>query len=99
MRVIRVLSILIFTSLSLSVPGQDTGLQTKLIDEAYTWSKVTGEQLDSFYFGLQPLQSTKYKSHIRISLTGQLIDFFSSDDTNYFGTLTNYITEYKTVKN
>jgi hypothetical protein len=65
MRVI--LTILIFISLTISTQGQDSGLQTKLIDEAYTWSKVSSEQLDSFYFNLQPIQTTKYKSHIRMS--------------------------------
>ena len=34
----------------------------------------------------------------RISLTGQTIDFYSSDNIKFYGKLTNYITEYITVK-
>lgn len=79
--------------------GQENGLRTKLIDENYTWRTVSSEQLDSFYFDLQPIQTTKFKSHFRISLTGQIIDFYSSDNSKYHGKLTNYSTEYISVKN
>ena len=96
MRVI--LTILVFVFLTISASGQEYGLRTKLIDESHTWRTVSSEQLDSFYFNLQPIQTTKYKSHIRISLTGQLIDFYSSGKETYFGRLTNFTTEYKTVK-
>jgi len=93
------LTILIFTVLTInSAQGQDNGLRTKLIDDAYTWTTATSEQLDSFYFSLQPIQTTRYKTHIRILLSGQSIDFYSSDNEEYFGRLTNYITQYITVK-
>ncbi len=78
--------------------GQENGLRTKLIDENYSWNNATSEQLDSFYFDLQSIQTTKFKSHFRIYLTGQTIDFFSSDNEEFHGKLTNYITEYITVK-
>lgn len=92
------LTIFIFIVLTISAQGQVIGLQTKLIDDAYTWRTVKSEQLDSFYFNLQPIQTTKYKTHIRISLTGQSLDFYSSDNEKYLGRLTNYITEYISVK-
>lgn len=85
--------------LTICVSGQENGLRTKLIDENYSWNTATAEQLDSFYFDLQSIQTTKFKAHFRISLTGQTIDFFSSDNVKFRGKLTNYITEYITVKN
>lgn len=78
--------------------GQEHGLLIKLIDENYSWNNATVEQLDSLYFDLQSIQTTKLKFHIRISLKGQTIDFYSSDNVKFHGKLTNYITEYITVK-
>lgn len=92
------LSTIFFLLLTICISGQKNGLRTKLIDENYSWSNKSAEQLDSFYFDLQPIQTTKFKSHFRISLTGQTIDFFSSDNLEFHGKLTNYITEYITVK-
>lgn len=92
------LSTIFFLLLTICVSGQENGLRTKLIDENYSWGNKTAEQLDSFYLDLQPIQTTKFKSHFRISLTGQTIDFFSSDNVEFQGKLTNYITEYITVK-
>ena len=88
-----------FLLLTIRVSGQENGLRAKLIDENYSWRNKTSEQLDSFYYDLQPIQSTKFKAHIRISLTGQTLDFFSSDNVKFHGKLTNYITEYISVKN
>jgi len=92
------LTIIFFLFLTIFASGQENGLRTKLIDENYTWRTVSAEQLDSFYFDLQPIQTTKFKSHFRISLTGQLIDFYSTDNSKYHGKLTNYSTEYISVK-
>lgn len=84
--------------MTICVSGQENGLRRKFIDENYSWKNSTAEQLDSFYFDLQPIQTTKFKSHFRISLTGQTIDIYSSDNIKFQGKLTNYITEYITVK-
>lgn len=92
------LSTIFFLLLTICVSGQENGLRTKLIDENYSWRNKTAEQLDSFYFDLQPIQTTKFKSHFRISLTGQTIDFYSLDNVKFHGKLTNFITEYITVK-
>jgi hypothetical protein len=92
-------TIIFFLLLTIFASGQESGLRAKLIDENYSWRNATAEQLDSFYFDLQPVQSTNFKSHFRISLTGQTIDFYSSDNEKFHGKLTNYITEYITVKN
>jgi hypothetical protein len=89
---------ILFVLLTICVSGQENGLRTKFIDENYSWRNATAEQLDSFYFDLQPIQSTKFKAHFRISLSGQTIDFYSSDNVKFHGKLTNYITEYITVK-
>jgi hypothetical protein len=98
--VIRViLTILVLIFLTCSTKGQENSFRTKLIEELYTWRTVSSEQLDSFYFNLHPIQTTKFKSHFRISLTGQIIDFYSSDNLKYQGKLTNYTTEYIRFKN
>ena len=100
MKQIKVTSILVlFLFFSILASGQEYGLRTKLMDENYTWRTVSPEQLDSFYFDLQPIQTTKFKSHFRISLIGQIIDFYSSDNSKYQGKLTNYSTEYISIKN
>lgn len=93
------LSTIFFLLLTICVSGQENVLRTKHIDENYSWRNKTVEQLDSFYFELQPIQITKFKSHFRISLIGQTIDFYSLDNMKFHGKLTNYITEYITVKN
>lgn len=72
-----ILTTIFFLLLTICVSGQENELRTKLIDENYSWRNATAEQLDSFYFDLQPVQTTKFKSHFRISLTGQTIDFYS----------------------
>ena len=79
--------------------GQENSLNTKLIDKNYSYNNVTSEQLDSVYFNLQSIQSTKYKSHFRISFLGQIIDLFCIEDSFFYGKLINYTTEYDTKKN
>lgn len=80
------------------VSGQESRLRTKRIEASYSCRNATAEQPDSFYFDLQPVRTTKFKSHFRISLTGQIIDFYSLDNVKFQGKLTNYIVEYRTVK-
>jgi len=77
------------------------GLQTKLFDEHYTWRTASAAQLGSFYFNLRPVPTTTFKAHFRISLEGQIIDFYTYDNVIYHGKLTNYTIEYKytTVEN
>jgi len=92
------LTVITFLLLTNCVSGQENGLCTKPIDENCSWRNATAEQFDSFYFDLQAVPTTKFKSHFRISLTGQTIDFYSSDNVKFQGKLTNYITEYISVK-
>ncbi|NAY93471.1 hypothetical protein GTQ34_16285 [Muricauda sp. JGD-17] len=70
----------------------------KKTNKNYSWRTATKSQIDSFYYGLEPINSSKKKIHLRISLTGQLIDLFSTDGVNYMGVLTNVITEYGSEK-
>ena len=79
--------------------GQDNGLQTKLIDENYENKFQTSDAYDSFYFDLQPIHATKYKTHIRVKMVGQIVDFYSLDNIKFNGLLTNYTSEYITIKN
>lgn len=79
--------------------AQENKLKSKLIDGNYTWGTASKEQIDSYYFDLTPIQTTKFKSHFRISLKGQIIDIYYTDNKIYKGKLTNYTTEYIYVKN
>ncbi|NOQ25668.1 MAG: hypothetical protein GQ564_09945 [Bacteroidales bacterium] len=96
MRIILTISIFIF--LIYSATGQVNNLQTKRINDEYSWRTLSNAQLDSFYFNLQPIQQSNYKVHLRISLTGQIVDLYSSNINVFQGSLTNYISEYKSVK-
>lgn len=82
--------------LSVTVYGQE--LQYKEIDKDYSWRKATKTQIDSFYYGLNSIQTSKLHTHLRISLAGQIVDLFSTDGENYGGVLTNIITEYSSEK-
>lgn len=89
---------ILFFLLTLCVRGQENGLQFKQIESQYALGKQTEEQFFSFYFNLPPIQSSKFKSHVRISFSGQIIDLFSSDNVRFQGRLTNYIAEFETAK-
>ena len=87
----------IFTFIfSIAVYGQE--LQYKEIDKDYSWRTATKSQIDSFYYDLNPVHTSKMQIHIRISLTGQVVDLFSTNGKNYGGVLTNIITEYSSEK-
>lgn len=61
-------------------------------------SNLRCSEIDSFYHLLPVVKNSKFKIHIRVSLTGQTIDLYSNDKISFQGTLTNNITEYKSVK-
>lgn len=92
-------TLILFLFLTICACGQGNSLRTKLIDDNYSWITLSGAQLDSFYFDLQPIQTTKFKTHFRVSMTGQIIDFYYYENEKYQGKLTNYTTEYISVKN
>jgi hypothetical protein len=89
----KILTIIFCTFIVLTF-GQKKELLTKSIDKKHSWGNATEEQIDSFYFNLQPIQASKFKCHFRISLTGQTLDFYSVDNVKYLGQLTNYTKEY-----
>jgi hypothetical protein len=90
--------LILFLILNNTASGQQNSLRSKLIDEKYTWKTVSTDQIESYYFDLQPIQTSKFESHFRISLPGQIIDFYTSEKSKYIGTLTNHTTEYKNIK-
>ena len=94
-KVFFILAIFLVTT---SVFGQKKGLYSKKINEAYTWRTATTQQIDSFYFGLIPLQQINYPLYIRISIDGQTIDLYSSDNLTYNGFLINQTKECKTFR-
>ncbi|MBI1836313.1 MAG: hypothetical protein HYR91_03510 [Flavobacteriia bacterium] len=95
-----ILKIIIATFLIVNNPllGQSNGLTTKLLNDEYTWDKVSMEQLDSFYLDLSNLRNTKYETHIRVFMKGQTLDFYSAENKKNIGFLTNYIIEYSPFK-
>lgn len=88
----QTLAFILTLAFSVAVYGQQ--LQYKKIDRNYSWRTATKSQIDSFYYELSPIQSSEKQIHLRISLTGQLVDIFSKDGKKYEGVLTNIITEY-----
>jgi hypothetical protein len=81
--------------LILTVNGQiepTNGLQFKLIDKDYNWTNIQ-DRIDSFYYNLTPIQSSKQQKHIRILIPGTTIDLFTKDNT-YEGFLINKAVEY-----
>lgn len=72
MKIFLIIFISIFFSFFAN--GQKNNLQSKRIVEEYSWRTATNQQIDSFYFGLMPLQQIDYPFYVRISLLGQIID-------------------------
>ncbi|MFK7907667.1 MAG: hypothetical protein AB8B69_21190 [Chitinophagales bacterium] len=72
-----------------------TTLKSTRIDTNYTWKNSTLIERNHFYLKLPVVEKSQYKTHFRISLTGQIIDFFSEDSISFKGILTNEIIEYK----
>lgn len=77
--------------------GQENTLRKVVYDTNYTWRNSTSSEIDSFYYNLPVIKNSKYTTHFRIKLTGQLIDFFSNDNKSFKGILTNKITQFSTV--
>jgi hypothetical protein len=78
--------------------GQNKELQMVKIDSDVTWRNSTLAERESFYFNLPVVKNSDFHTHIRISFTGQVIDFFSNDNIHFEGILTNEITQYKLTK-
>jgi len=89
-----------FLILAFSTYGQDKEgiLHFKSIDSNYTWRTASETQIDSFYFNIKPVQTSNKKNHIRIYLTGQIIDISINKNKQYLGILINKITEYRSEK-
>lgn len=80
------------------VNGQTAPLQSTKIDSQYSRSNSTQMERDSYYLALPIVEDSPFHIHMRISLFGQTVDFFSPDGIDYQGVLTNYITEYREEK-
>ena len=76
--------------------GQDKEglLYYKSIDTNYTWRTALNIQIDSFYYNIKPVQFSNKTNHIRIYLTGQIIDISINKKKQYQGFLINEITQY-----
>lgn len=68
------------------------------LNENYTWHNHTEQELNEYYFGLKPINLSKYKYHFRYMKTGQIIDLISNDGKEFSGYLINETTEYKFTK-
>jgi hypothetical protein len=89
--------LIIFLFLSKVLFSQTTGLETVELDTSLHWSNSTSVLRDSFYFDLPVIENSNYETHFRISMTGQKIDFYSSDNISFEGLLTNVITKYTEI--
>lgn len=92
----QTLAFILTITVSVAVYGQQH--QHKKVNNDYSWRTATKSQIDSFYYDLNPIQTSEKQTHLRISLTGQIVDIFSSYGKNYEGVLTNIITEYSSKK-
>ncbi|MCU0437580.1 MAG: hypothetical protein MUC49_06665 [Raineya sp.] len=83
----------------LEVFGQTT-LQKKKLNDRYSWkNNVSQSKINYFYFKLRPLQSSPYKTHIRIEYLSQVVDLYSNDNIYFESFLTNIITKYPKDEN
>lgn len=92
----QIFAFILTLAFSITVYGQE--LQYKEIDKDYSWRTATKSQIDSFYYDLNPVETSKMQIHLRISSIGQVVDLFSNDGINYGGVLTNIITEFDSEK-
>jgi len=68
------------------------------LDENYTWQNHSEEEINEYYFGLNPIRDSDNKYHFRYIKTGQIIDLISIDGIEFSGQLINETTEYKSIK-
>ncbi len=96
----RILQCVFFVCCAVQLHGQvpDEPLQFRAFDEKYAWGKATQNQIDSFYYDLQPVERSTYPLHIRFSSSTQFVDLYKTDNQGYAGVLTNTITEYRYEK-
>ncbi len=73
-------------------------LKVKDFDSLETLYNTPKIIVDSMFYNLPSIKNSSNKQHIRITYKGQLIDIYQTHENKYSGTLTNYITEYKTIK-
>jgi hypothetical protein len=93
----RIFFPLLFLVLPATLFGQGKELKFTKIDNN-ACNRYFVACIDSFYLNLPVVRNSNFSTHIRISLPGQRIDFFSKDNLNFHGILTNEITRYKGVK-
>ena len=83
---------------STGLPAQIADLETVKVDTDFAWRNSTLAERDSFYFNLPVLRNSHFKTHFRVSIPSQTIDFFSNDNDRFQGLLVNKTTEYKSTK-
>ena len=100
MKFFSIISLLIVLSTSLISQDVNDHLYFKYFDKEYSWQNNSKQQLDSFYYNLEPIKNSTSVIHARISLssTGQIIDIFSVKEGGYKGLVTNVIADYRTTK-
>lgn len=89
------LKIILLSIIPLSLFAQESKLNFSKIDSADLW--LSSQKRDSIYFKLLPVYRSTYKTHIRISFPGQIIDLYSKNQT-FKGVLTTYLIEYDSKK-
>lgn len=86
-RLISTITIILFFSNALY--SQEGKLKIVTEDPRYTWRTHSKSDLDSFYFELPKVNKSHFSTHFRISFTGQIIDLYSNNNSEFKGSLTN----------
>lgn len=92
------LNVILILIIYTTAKGQTKSLQFTPIDKNYNRETASEAQLDSFYYNLEPIETSDKKIHIRISLSDQKIDLYSITKDIYEGIVTNFTTEYRNEK-
>lgn len=82
---------------SFNVIGQSELEKVKFKDK-YSQRTHTHQELNEYYFQLNPLANSSSKYHFRFDKEGQIIDLFSEDGDLFEGRIINHIYEYKDVR-
>lgn len=86
--------LLLFLSsfLSLAIFAQELQF-VKIDSERFNLNNCFEDDVSKLYLGISPVSNSNYKTHIRFTYVGKIIDFFSYDNKIYEGVLTNYIVQ------
>jgi hypothetical protein len=90
-----ILTFLLLTSIS---SFSQKEFERKKLDDKYSWDNSTRDERNEFYFGLNPVASSKFEYHLRYEISDQIVDLYSENGIEFKGQLVNFVQENKRVK-